>query len=57
MEHALEVDSNNYVADENLVVYFSRIGDHKNVQLHFQRATRPHPTLSGATLAAPGGQR
>ena len=45
MEHALEVDPGNYVAHQNLAVYFSKLGQVEAARAHRQRVLELDPAL------------
>jgi len=47
MDQALELNPNNYVAHENLVVYYSRRGEREKSRYHYQRAMESDPMLAG----------
>jgi len=49
MEHALEIDPNNYVAHSNLGVHFSRLGRTREAQFHYQRARELDPALASSS--------
>jgi hypothetical protein len=57
MEHALEVDPGNYVAHQNLAVYFSKLGQVGSARAHRQRVLELDPalraSLKGVAAASP----
>jgi len=46
MEHALKIDPNNYIAHDDLGVYFSRIGRTKDALLHYQLERELDPAFT-----------
>ena len=63
MEHALKIDPNNYVAHDDLGVYFSRIGRTQDALVQFQRERELEPDLahpsgnSSRSSPAPAGSK
>lgn len=63
MEHALKIDPDNYVAHDDLGVYFSRIGRTQDALLQFQRErelepnSAPPPANSRHSSPAPAGSK
>jgi tetratricopeptide (TPR) repeat protein len=57
MEHALEVDPGNYVAHQNLALYFSKLGQVGSARAHRQRVLELDPALranrKGMAAASP----
>ncbi|HZR21373.1 MAG TPA: tetratricopeptide repeat protein, partial [Verrucomicrobiae bacterium] len=49
MEHALEIDPNNYVAHQDLGRYYGKLGQIELARMHHQKVFELDPALAGAT--------
>jgi protein O-mannosyl-transferase len=54
MEHALQIDPNNYVAHDDLGVYYSKLGRTQEALFHYRRARELDPALKPPAPAPPG---
>jgi hypothetical protein len=55
MNHALQIDPNNYVAHQNLGLYYSKIGQIEAARKHRQRSQDLAPTLRRTAITAASG--